>query len=461
MMKKFHFLIFVLFLFMFFSRASAFVFINEVMPHSNNPWQDEWIELYNPSDEILNLSGWKIGDRKSNDTITSLIIYNKSFALIVDANSSNNTGCLAFNIPSESCIAFSTIGDGLNDGNDSVFLYNASGFLVDQYSWTTDIKGSGNSWSKNNSHWLPCFPTPGEPNNCSQSSRSKKVELVYPSSIECDKNFSIIFKAYNFPFGLYDIKIDLLDENEHRVGKVWNGTKWLSTNSYVRSVLNVSSEIESATLIFKVENHSGEIVLRPRIRESGKTNYEEFDEVYSEVFCENNNVSEESKVKIVDAPKKAKFGSTILVEVEIYRGNTKKYATYIYVQDESERKVSEKVVVHTEKFSRFNDKLEIELKCLNESGTYEIVVDGLGKQDKEKIYLESCYEKGEEKKQNDSARSNLTSLINQSKKEIGEKEFLSGATIQDKSSEASKFLPYALASLGLLFTIYLIIKKLK
>ena len=120
------------------------VVINEIMPHTNNFWGDEWLELYNPTNGTVVLNAWKIGDLSSNDTF-SLNISAAGFGLIVDSGTGNNTGCAAFNISAESCIALSTIGSGLNDGAETVFLYDAAGNLIDTFSWSTNIKSSGHS----------------------------------------------------------------------------------------------------------------------------------------------------------------------------------------------------------------------------------------------------------------------------------------------------------------------------
>ncbi|OYT37427.1 hypothetical protein B6U82_01780, partial [Candidatus Pacearchaeota archaeon ex4484_31] len=96
------------------------------------------------------------------------------------------------------------------------------------------------------------------------------------------------------------------------------------------------------------------------------------------------------------APESARFGEIVEVSLDVYRGDTAKHTVYVYVQDMEKRKVSEKVTLHfNEKFRSYKASVKIKLKCLNESGSYEIVAEGLGKEDKEKIILYSCEEKNE------------------------------------------------------------------
>lgn len=417
-------------IFFFISIHETFaVIISEVMPHTNNSWQDEWIELYNPSEEIINLTGWIIGDLSSNDTITNLIIHNKSFALIVDINTTNNTGCAAFNISDNSCFALLTIGNGLNDDNESIFLYDLTKTLIADFSWNVNIKSSGNSFSFVNGTWQQCEPTPASINcqnqanmttnitslskiiinypeavynngteflinltflnfdsgvynlkvsltdlegkeiaeiwnatdwkssfywikpaftlntsNFSYSLRARimdnyegnsslkiklnhtntskiyesepssitiikgvykneeeeeELELSLSEEINCSINFTVEVKTKNFADGLYDVKIDILGDGQ-RVGKVWNGSKWLSTFSYVKKVLEVKNGEGRASLIFKIENFSGEIMLMPKLRKTGTSTTFNFDEVYAIVICEEKNRvrSETSKESI-------------------------------------------------------------------------------------------------------------------------------------------------------------------
>lgn len=461
-------LIFIFALILLSSFASASVIINEIMPDPDDSCGDctEWIELYADEETqsvfILDTNGSN-QQLRVNLTILDYLIFTKNktkFLELWNNGQINETKVIEFK------------NMKLNDHGDSVYLYqvadNGTVFLIDNFTYPST--GKNETWIRCGEDWIKSkTPTPGMPNNCLQneSESTKNLVLEIPTEIECNKNFSIVLKAYNFSFGLYDVKVDILNENEQRIGKVWNGTKWLSTNSYVKSALDVNNTTASTTLIFKIENYSGDAILRPRLRKTGEKNYEDFDEIYVEVLCENNTkanteaLTQNSKIKIINFPERARFGSTLRIEVEVYRGDTKKYALYAYVQDKNEKKVSEQITVHIDKkFSKFEDKLEIKLKCLNESGTYEIVVEGLGKKEKEEIYLEPCYNVEKEiKNENEKNFASESNLV--SERSISSKELITHAMIQDKGSKVGKILPYALASLCLLFAIYLVIRKMK
>ncbi|MCX8194036.1 MAG: hypothetical protein N3G19_01600 [Candidatus Pacearchaeota archaeon] len=283
---------------------------------------------------------------------------------------------------------------GLNNAGEPVSLLNGS-LLIDTTTYPSFSSQAGKSWARlENGTFIVCnTPTPTLQNNCSQQSQEKYILLNYLQEVECNENFSITVKAFNFDDGIYDVKIDILDASDesHRIGKVWNGTKWLSTNSYINSILSVINGNGTTTLIYKVENFEGEAILRPRIRKTGSSSYEQFDDQYLEVQCEQANLPKESKIEIVDAPNEAKFGEEIEIQLEVYKGDTTKYAVYIYVQDDNEEKVSDKITLHlNEKFKTYKETINLNLKCKNEKGIYEIVAEGLDVFDKEEIELEEC-----------------------------------------------------------------------
>lgn len=107
--------------------------------------------------------------------------------------------------------------------------------------------------------------------------------------------------------------------------------------------------------------------------------------------CSQQSSQEESKIEIVDAPEEADFGSVIKIKLNFYRGDTQKYALYVYVQDKEGSRVSDKITLHAdEKFQNYTKNVYLSLNCENESGTYEIVAEGLDVEDKKDIILNPC-----------------------------------------------------------------------
>lgn len=107
---------------------------------------NEWVEIYNPTKEDINIKGWSICNSDSCDTMTNrdISIPAKGYAIITYKESTWSY----WNIPEGSVkISLpSMIGSGLGNTADMVILKNASGESVDQMNW-----GSANSkWTNYN-----------------------------------------------------------------------------------------------------------------------------------------------------------------------------------------------------------------------------------------------------------------------------------------------------------------------
>jgi len=97
---------------------------------------NEWVEIHNSTGGDVTLNGWTISDAVSSDIIPTATIPNGGFAVIV--GSTVDTTLLS--IPVEAQIltlANSTIGSGLNDTGDAVFLKNGD-VVVDSVSYDSN-----------------------------------------------------------------------------------------------------------------------------------------------------------------------------------------------------------------------------------------------------------------------------------------------------------------------------------
>lgn len=118
-----------LFLFLFFpSTTHAQVVINEFVPDAN----PEWVELYNASASAEFLKSYYLDDDASFDSDTG----SSTKKLLTNLDISN---------PSN---PFVEIASFLNNSGDSVVLFDDSGFLVDQYQYTSN-PGDGVSIGRN------------------------------------------------------------------------------------------------------------------------------------------------------------------------------------------------------------------------------------------------------------------------------------------------------------------------
>lgn len=121
--------------------------------------ENEWVEIYNPTKEAVNLKNWKICDEGACDTLSSkdLMLGAKGYAVVTYGNSTWGY----WNVPSSviKITLGNAIGNGLNNSADMLVLKNASGQVVDQMNWGAAATG----WANYNSQiWSPALAVIGE-----------------------------------------------------------------------------------------------------------------------------------------------------------------------------------------------------------------------------------------------------------------------------------------------------------
>ncbi|MFA5375740.1 MAG: lamin tail domain-containing protein [Dehalococcoidia bacterium] len=115
------------------------ILINEVQ---GNPLQSgsdssyEWIELFNPSTEAVELIGWGISDNYEMDEIPSLNVSANSLVVIAasenfSVNFPNHNGTIVFT-------ADGRIGNGLGNAGDRLILKDSAGTIIDEISYGDD-----------------------------------------------------------------------------------------------------------------------------------------------------------------------------------------------------------------------------------------------------------------------------------------------------------------------------------
>jgi predicted ribosomally synthesized peptide with SipW-like signal peptide len=131
--------------------------INEVYYHvgtgKGKDVDNEWVEIYNPTNDQVDISGWKICDNNSCDTIPTSTIPAKGFAVITNKSSTWDK----WSIPDEAVkiVLNSAIGNGLANTGDRVELRKADNTLVDAMSYGNDttyfelpLSGKGKSLAR-------------------------------------------------------------------------------------------------------------------------------------------------------------------------------------------------------------------------------------------------------------------------------------------------------------------------
>lgn len=119
------------------------VVLNEIMPNPND--DTEWVELYNPTNQVIDLSNWKIkdGNTKTNDDVI-----------------------LSGQIDAMSFVTFDHTKGWLNDsGSETVSLLDGSGQVMDSYSYSGTSKGKSFGRQPDGASWVADLdPTKGAGN---------------------------------------------------------------------------------------------------------------------------------------------------------------------------------------------------------------------------------------------------------------------------------------------------------
>jgi hypothetical protein len=441
----------------------------------------EWIEIYNPGNLTLNLSEWNIKDNYATDEITCWnilgcsITTNANYFLIIGRN--NNIT----EITNESILYYyvddTSIGNGLNDNGENISFFNSTYNSNMSYNYSEQNQ----SWNYFNNSWFLCNPSPGIENcqaNQSQGNETMpSISLNFPSQIWNNlSNFSVSVNIFNFSQGFYDLKLDI-KINSTYLNRFWTEQGWSDKNSWIDNFTFVnSSNSFNLNLINQIDSSLfGNASIQLKLRNSSGTFESEIhylDVLNGTVQEEHNNETNQeekendSSIKIKDHPENAKFGETIDLELRIYKGSTSKYAVYVYVENDDGDKVSEKKTLHLDdKYENYSEDVELELKCLNESGTYTLIVEGLDEKDEEDIEIESC--SGIDETQTTSSQKVSTKSSSSSSANSGNnnQDSFNSLTVTGNSvyeSENSKIngkMSYFLLGLVILISIYLIWKK--
>ncbi len=123
--------------------STDYVVINEVYydvgsGKGNDP-NNEWVEIYNPTNSIVDISGWKLCDNNNCDTIPLTALQPKGFAVASGKSSTWDSywtlpaGTITIDLPGDKIG-----GNGLNDSGDRVVLRDAFDAVVDSMSYGDD-----------------------------------------------------------------------------------------------------------------------------------------------------------------------------------------------------------------------------------------------------------------------------------------------------------------------------------
>ena len=383
------FLLFLIITLILTGASRAMPVINEAMPNPPDSCSDctEWVEIY--SNEITNLNGFILDTTGQSTALNGTI---EDFLVITK----NKTAFLNFwGVNASKVIEWK--GMGLSNSGDNILLY-ANSTIIDNVTYPS-FTDSNQSWAKGlDGGWTICnTPTPNAPNACpANQTPSQNPGLITFSYPNLAFNNGTIFKANvtfaNFPPAMYDIKIEIKNQTAN-IAKILDNNGWVSSYYYLENKIN-TSEMNGYQFSMKIDSDfTGNATIQLKIRNSTSLLESNTDNItIAQGAVETQSPSpqqtisytgDDSSLLIADAPSRASFGETINVGINAYRGNTAKYAIYLYIR-KGENILSEKVSLHLDdkfKSYSFAVPLKINPNCNvdYDEGTYDIVLEGMDK----------------------------------------------------------------------------------
>lgn len=149
--------------------------ISEFIPNPVGSDDNEWIELYNASDEEINLYAWQLDDQeagsKAYEFSTSTVILAKDFLLLAREETKIT----------------------LNNSSDSVRLLNPLGGVYQEVVYEKIPEGKSYAWDFENNEWAINDPSPG-------------VQNIFIEDLKDDVSTEILAQGEEIIYGIAEIK---------------------------------------------------------------------------------------------------------------------------------------------------------------------------------------------------------------------------------------------------------------
>ncbi len=95
------------------------------------------------------------------------------------------------------------------------------------------------------------------------------LEIEYPNEINFGEKFSVIITLIDFQEDVYDIKIDILtNEDDERISRIWNYNIWKSTHFYINDILEIPEKNSDSFHLNITKKYQGNATMYIKIRNS-------------------------------------------------------------------------------------------------------------------------------------------------------------------------------------------------
>jgi hypothetical protein len=359
--------VFVIFMLLFLFSVSANIEITEIIPNPIGNDDEEWVELYNNGNEVINITGYVLKD--NNDGHRLPITLDKTNSL---------------NIKSYEYLVIHRNGDSdfslNNRDGDQVRLFSENGTLLDQMEYFGSTEGR--SWSKIDGEWVETDPTPGEEN-------------VVVTTCDYELSFELsdlIFTGDNAPFGLHvervsgEVqKVTVKGEIRNLLGQtVKEYSPWKNEKVTTIKRKEYSPRLKNGVYMFEfwidglkcdetIENNRIKTLLAVDPQPFGTENSITIEKIY------------------LGNDKKAAWGNQFTVKLNIYKGEETKNSGQVWVEKDGEKvsKISRLSMI--EQFTRYPVTIPIQLdpNCDNkiDDGTAKLVVEAFGLHEEQEFLI--------------------------------------------------------------------------
>ena len=277
----------------------------------------EYAELFD--ENLSDLSGFFIMDSATNDTLTQLRIGNSSYAFLLeeDANLAD------FNLSPDVAVYTTgpAIGNGLGNSGDSLSLYDPHGNFQVRASYDGSLaNGNGRSLVFVDQQWGESAENGGSPGRANTLFSNPEIHCIANFSLTTDKDLYNDGEKVLISFVVAeDVPFAMQYWVEDLHGNIMRA-KRNTTNANAKTFIAHSDEADQVLLIKAVYSACNNTIIQDR-----------------QIVVRGSGIPENSSLKILDAPERAIFGSTIPIELEIFRSNTRKTAVEISIEHEGIR----------------------------------------------------------------------------------------------------------------------------
>ncbi|MFC1753145.1 hypothetical protein ACFL96_07085 [Thermoproteota archaeon] len=369
--------------------------INEIMynPEGNDN-NKEFIEIY--METPVNLSGWIIADKASEDVLELIQHSESNYALIVESG---------FDITGINAAVYSagaTIGNNLDNTADEIFFFMPNATMVASAHYDCSIaNNNGKSIEYIDSQWLESIETGGTPgqentehnaedngndNNTINNTTNQTTGCSMFFSVNTDKNLYNNSEKVKIDFGLEENIEDFIIEYwaEDLAGNIAKA-KYNTTNKNQKSwTPNIDEADKSfyvkANLYADCEQQDILLNSKKLITVQGEAKSDESSIVIRDVYIGDDETIE--------------FGKPLRIKLDIYKGDESSSTVEIWIEDlDSSEKVSDvsKLTLY-EKFREYEITLPIQIKnnCNKKysDGSYTLIVEGLNITEKREVSIE-------------------------------------------------------------------------